>query len=328
MNKNMKNILNVSPKRNNNISNDYLEESGRSRASTMQSVITTSTTSNRLPVEFNRTLSTVPSFSKPTTSSPLDQDGNTINDEGHNKAVKLAQKKPTHHVKIVVVGDGAVGKTCLLITYTSGRFPTDADYVPTVFDNYVTNITYKDKYNIELALWDTAGQEEYNRLRPLSYSDVDILLVCYSADNKTSFENVRELWIPEVVHFCPRTPIILVGLKSDRYSDKYSDAFVDPLKVEQMVKNKEFANVFVHLQCSAKSGYNIEEIFNTAISTVLYDELRVDQENERKQKNSSNDNNNSKSRTLFTVGKDNNDDKPKSSSTGRKKPRKIKCVIL
>ena len=90
---------------------------------------------------------------------------------------------------LFIVGDGAVGKTCLLISYTTNKFPSE--YVPTVFDNYaVTVMIGGEPYN--LGLFDTAGQEDYDRLRPLSYPQTDVFLVCFSVINPASYENVKE----------------------------------------------------------------------------------------------------------------------------------------
>uniref|UniRef100_A0A2I3TXI5 Ras homolog family member C n=2 Tax=Homininae TaxID=207598 RepID=A0A2I3TXI5_PANTR len=85
--------------------------------------------------------------------------------------------------KLVIVGDGACGKTCLLIVFSKDQFPEV--YVPTVFENYIADIEVDGK-QVELALWDTAGQEDYDRLRPLSYPDTDVILMCFSIDSPDS----------------------------------------------------------------------------------------------------------------------------------------------
>ena len=79
-----------------------------------------------------------------------------------------------------------------------------------VFDNYaVTVMIGGEPYT--LGLFDTAGQEDYDRLRPLSYPNTDILMVCFSIDSPDSLTNVEDLWKPELDLFCQKVPIILVG---------------------------------------------------------------------------------------------------------------------
>ena len=92
-------------------------------------------------------------------------------------------------VKIVVVGDGSVGKTSLLITYTTGDFPSD--FVPSVSDAYSANMMV-DGRPVNVALWDTAGQEDYDRLRPLMYPDTDCFCVCADLSKKASIRSARD----------------------------------------------------------------------------------------------------------------------------------------
>ncbi|XP_077099621.1 rho-related GTP-binding protein RhoF isoform X2 [Siphateles boraxobius] len=120
-------------------------------------------------------------------------------------------------LKIVIVGDGGCGKTSLLMVYAKGDFPEK--YAPSVFDKYVTTVSYGGK-DIQLNLYDTAGQEDYDRLRPLSYQEVNLVIICYDVTNPTSFDNVTIKWYPEVHHFCRDVPIILIGCKTDLRKDK------------------------------------------------------------------------------------------------------------
>jgi small GTP-binding protein len=79
-----------------------------------------------------------------------------------------------------------------------------------VFETYVTEVVV-DGQKIELVLWDTAGQEDYERLRPLSYPDSNVIVMCYSIDSQDSLSNISDKWNPELRYYCPKAPIILVG---------------------------------------------------------------------------------------------------------------------
>uniref|UniRef100_A0AC35TYZ9 Ras-like GTP-binding protein Rho1 n=1 Tax=Rhabditophanes sp. KR3021 TaxID=114890 RepID=A0AC35TYZ9_9BILA len=173
--------------------------------------------------------------------------------------------------KLVIVGDGACGKTCLLIVFTKDQFPDV--YVPTVFESYVIDIEV-DAKEVELALWDTAGQEDYDRLRPLSYPDTDVILMCFSIDSPDSLDNIPEKWTPEVRHFCPNVPIILVGNKMDLRND--------PQTIRELAKNKqepinsqqgraiaEKIGAYDYLECSAKTKGGIRQVFERATQAAL-----------------------------------------------------------
>lgn len=192
-------------------------------------------------------------------------------------------------IKCVVVGDGAVGKTSLLISYTTNTFPRD--YIPTVFDNYSTTIRLpgtqsgEDAQLYKLNLWDTAGQEEYDRLRPLSYPQTDIFLVCFSISEPSSLKNVVDKWYPEIVQNSStessefhqklgRYPIFLVGTKADlredadecRRLEELNTQFVTPEEIDAVVKQCGFMG---YVECSAATQAGVREVFEKSVISIV-----------------------------------------------------------
>ena len=162
------------------------------------------------------------------------------------------------NLKVVLVGDGGVGKSCLLIAHTTGSFP--GDYVPTAFDSYCQNLMYQGRPT-SISFWDTAGQEDYDRLRPLSYPQTDAFLLCFSASSPTSLRNVTEKWIPELRRFCPNTPIILVANKTDLSDDSCEWRE----EARKMARSQGLQNF---CETSALQGQGVEECFQATLTAA------------------------------------------------------------
>ncbi|EXJ71536.1 GTP-binding protein RHO3 [Cladophialophora psammophila CBS 110553] len=175
--------------------------------------------------------------------------------------------------KLVLLGDGACGKTSLLNVFTRGFFPTV--YEPTVFENYVHDI-FVDGIHMELSLWDTAGQEEFDRLRSLSYDDTQAIMLCFSVDNRGSLENVFTKWIAEINEHCPGVKIVLCALKCDlreeHEKDDDDENGVPPRPMIQYNEGLEVARrigALRYLECSAMRNRGVNEAFTEAARVAL-----------------------------------------------------------
>ncbi|XP_076669544.1 cdc42 homolog isoform X4 [Andrena cerasifolii] len=162
----------------------------------------------------------------------------------------LRETRKMQTIKCVVVGDGAV-----------------------VFDNYaVTVMIGGEPYT--LGLFDTAGQEDYDRLRPLSYPQTDVFLVCFSVVSPSSFENVKEKWVPEITHHCQKTPFLLVGTQIDLRDDaatieKLAKNKQKPISAEQGEKLAKELKAVKYVECSALTQKGLKNVFDEAILAAL-----------------------------------------------------------
>jgi Ras-related C3 botulinum toxin substrate 1 len=176
-------------------------------------------------------------------------------------------------MKLVVVGDGAVGKTSMLLCYTTNTFPTD--YMATVFDNYAVNVPYRER-TVNLSLWDTAGQDEYKQFRPLSYDQADGFIVAFSLVDRESFEHVASRWIKEVrleekgrskSKSKPRAPVILVGTKLD-LRVKGGRPGADVVTTEMGEKMARKCGAAAYVECSALTQDNLKKVFDVSVAAA------------------------------------------------------------
>ena len=176
------------------------------------------------------------------------------------------------NIKCEIVGDGAVGKTCFLISYTTNTFP--GEYIPTMFDNYSSNVMV-DGQVINLSLWDTPGQEDFDKQRAATYEDTEVFIMCFSLTSQTSYENVKEKWFPEIREHCPTAPIILVGMKQDLRDDqatidKLAAMKEKPISYLQGLSLSNQVGAVKYLECSALTRTGLDEVFREVINATIH----------------------------------------------------------
>ncbi|CAN9361722.1 unnamed protein product [Alternaria alternata] len=150
--------------------------------------------------------------------------------------------------KLVIVGDGACGKTCLLMSTCP---PTSSSPFGIPLARKITTVS-----------------------APLSYPDSHVILICFAIDSPDSLDNVQEKWISEVLHFCQGLPIILVGCKKDlRFDQKTIEELhktsQKPVTPEQAEDVRKKIGAQKYLECSAKTNEGVREVFEHATRAAL-----------------------------------------------------------
>ncbi|XP_036407851.1 rho-related GTP-binding protein RhoH-like [Megalops cyprinoides] len=167
-------------------------------------------------------------------------------------------------IKCVLVGDTGVGKTALLVRFTSETFPDC--YKPTVYDSLGVEV-FMDGVQIGLGLWDTAGSSTFRQIRPMSYQQADVVLLCYSVANTNSFESVRQRWIGEVREHLPHVPVLVVATQTDLRESGPHRANCLPSSEGKRLAHDIHAKGY--LECSALSNRGVQQVFECAVRTAI-----------------------------------------------------------
>ena len=166
-------------------------------------------------------------------------------------------KKDTSSIKITLIGDNGVGKTCIIGRFTSNRFDTDS--LSTEGVSYSKKeYQYKDKI-LQLDLWDTAGQEKYRSLGKHFYKDSFIVILVYDITIRETFDNLKNIWLDDITNFGEEYKVLaIVGNKCDLYEQEA----VSEEEARQFAKEHDA----IYATVSAKSGLNINELFNLCLN--------------------------------------------------------------
>jgi small GTP-binding protein len=168
-------------------------------------------------------------------------------------------------VKVVVVGDSGVGKSCLLVTYINNAFPTANVSVA----KYDTNVMIRDK-PCNVSFTDTPGHEDYVGLRRVLIStiqqDLHVFVICFDLNNRASFENVLSKWIPELKGMSKDIPFVILGTKSDLncHSSATTDGKEETNKPNYRELSRDWGQA-AYLECSSLLGQNVKECITEAL---------------------------------------------------------------
>ncbi|XP_022308739.2 cell division control protein 42 homolog isoform X2 [Crassostrea virginica] len=186
------------------------------------------------------------------------------------------------NVKSVLVGDTSVGKSCLISYFTNEVLHYFDCTIPTVSNSY-TGTLMMDGNTFCLEIGDTSGMEDFDRLRPESYPKTDVFLLCYSIERRASFEHIESKWNPEIKHYCPDTPILLVACKTDLRSTSSHEDLITTNEGQALANKLRLS--FCETSALTKAG--LKECFEAAVRCTVDNQKalkRKAEKNERKMK--------------------------------------------
>lgn len=153
-------------------------------------------------------------------------------------------------IKLLMIGDSGVGKTCFLLRFADDNF-TNSHLTTIGIDFKIKNLQVNDK-NIKLQVWDTAGQERFRTITQTYYKGAMGIILAYDSTDESSFNNIRN-WIQQIkIHASETVAKVLIGNKSDRADKKITSEQGEALAKELGIK---------FFETSAKTKVNVDETF-------------------------------------------------------------------
>ena len=162
--------------------------------------------------------------------------------------------------KILLLGDSSVGKTCFLMRYTDNTFQ-DIHMSTIGLDYKLKNVQLENGKMVKIQVWDTAGQDRFRSITKNYYKGAHGIILIYDVTEQKSFDNVKN-WMAQIKEeVSERVSIVLVGNKIDDEDNRK----ISTEQGESMAKDYEI----MFFECSAKTGQNIDEIFNNLVKKVV-----------------------------------------------------------
>ena len=164
--------------------------------------------------------------------------------------------------KVVLLGETAVGKSCLISRFVSDKF--QSNFVPTMGGCYSSKEVSYNKLNKKLKyeIWDTAGQEKYRSINKIFYQDASVAILVYDITRKDSFEELKNYWYIEVRDNSPKDVFIEIAANK---SDLYEYEEVNNEELEEFAKSINA----IYKETSALNGNGVEDAFNKSIEVII-----------------------------------------------------------
>lgn len=175
-----------------------------------------------------------------------------------NKTQIEDQDEDFHSLKILTIGESGVGKSSIILRYTENKF--SESFLSTIGIDFKTKIDSYQNKRFCLKIWDTAGQERFKTITQQYYKGSDVNLLIFDVTNSNSFSKLQS-WVNNILEIIGSCIFILVGNKSDLISDK----IVENENINEFCQ----LNKMKYIEVSAKTGHNIDQLFELVIIEYL-----------------------------------------------------------